>query len=101
MQIQTKAELKALAKKLEVRKDWHEPDEQGLEARVYGEHFDNAGFWGSTEINRQYGKNLGTEYQIYLKNMEQWVTLFKNGEAIAEINLATLFAFACDTYDGD
>ncbi len=70
-----KKDLKILAKQLGVRDDWHEPDEQGLEAIMTGYQFDNAGF-----LHR-----------------ELTVTLRQNGEDVGEILLATLFAYACDT----
>jgi hypothetical protein len=43
--ITDRAEFAALARELGVRPDWHEPDEQGVRARVEGLSFDNAGFW--------------------------------------------------------
>ena len=70
-------QLKALAKELGVRDDWHEPDEQEVDAVVHGNTFDNAGF----------------EY-------EKHVIIKKDGEPVARINLATLLAFACDKYKG-
>lgn len=32
--------------------------------------------------------------------VEMFAVIYKDGYAVAEINLATLFAFACDTYAG-
>lgn len=93
--INTKAQLKELARELKVRSDWHEPDEAGVTATVQGTSFDNAGFWGEPmyELARA-AMNLSPD------SVELWVTLHKNDEPVAEINLATLFAFACDTYSG-
>lgn len=73
-EIYTKAEMKKLAKKLKVRDDWHEPDEQEVDVRIAGYHFDNA----------------GTPNEIQ-------VIFFQNGCAVAQINLATLCSFACYT----
>ena len=42
--ITDREEFQALARGFGVRPDWHEPDEQMVTARVYGESFDNAGF---------------------------------------------------------
>lgn len=82
--IHSKKELKELAKELGVRHDWHEPDEQEITAVVKGRVFDNAGFW-------PYGANSITEKHVIIK---------KNGKEVAAVNLATLFAFACGTYEG-
>jgi hypothetical protein len=86
MQISTQAQLQALARELGVRPDWHEPDEQEVTARVWGQNFDNAGFWGS-----------GRDWDMPADCIEMWVTLYRDGEPVAEVNLATLFAFACGT----
>lgn len=72
--IPDRATLKKLALKLGVRDDWHEPDEEGLTVKITGKQFDNAGF--------------DTEYIVHL---------FKDGKEVGEINLATLFAYACGT----
>lgn len=74
--IQTQQQLKDLAKSLRVRNDWHKPDEQGVTAYVTPEdgEFDNAG-----------------------AGRELLVVLLQDGVTIAEINLASLFAMACDT----
>lgn len=106
--IHTKAELKQLAQELGVRPDWHEPDEQGLDAFVYGGSFDNCGNWGLQHFadrgyhamlclwNPQKEIGAGTigDFERFI---EMFVVLYKDDKAIAEINLATLFAFACDT----
>jgi hypothetical protein len=86
--ITTRDELKALAKELGMRPDWHEPDERDVGALVGGSDFDNAGFWGAAEQAR-WVKSTGT-----LDGVELWVTLYQHGTAVAEVNLATLFAFA-------
>jgi hypothetical protein len=87
MIITSKKQLLDLAKGLGVRVDWHEPDEQEVTAKVFGKQFDNAGFYGS-------------ECTLSSEQKEIYVALFKNNVLVAEINLATLFAFACDTYSG-
>lgn len=81
--IQTKADLTQLAHDLGVRPDWHEPDEQDVTATAHGVNFDNAGFWGTDST--------------FSGDSEQYVTLYQKGEAVAEINLATLFAWASGT----
>lgn len=79
--ITSRQELVELAGELRVRSDWHEPDEQGVTASVYGDTFDNAGFWP---------QNRGSAY-VY---DEKYVTIKKDGIAVADVNLATLFAWA-------
>jgi hypothetical protein len=86
--ITTRTQLIQLANDLRVRDDWHEPDELGLEVHVWGREFDNAGFWGDTESSDK-------PYE------ELHVTLYQNGLTVASVNLATLFAFACGTYEGN
>ena len=87
--VQTRQELVDLARELGVRPDWYEPDEQGLEARVKGTYFDNAGFWGRAYVPRH--RDMATEL---------YVTLVHEGQPVAEVNLATLFAFACGYEEG-
>ena len=88
--IDTRKELTDLARELRVRDNWHEPDEQEVTARVHGDSFDNAGFWGHWKGELD---TFGDGQQ------EMWVELFKDGQPVAEINLATLLAFATG-YEG-
>ncbi len=84
----TPAQLRELAAELGVRPDWHEPDEQEVGAEVYGECFDNAGFWGDDLLS--------------LGGYEMWVRLYKDSQPVADVNLATLFAWAArDGHGGD
>jgi len=69
--IQTKKELRDFQIKYRVRKNWHEPNEQGINARVVGKFFDNAGM--SNELT---------------------VILIKGKKELAEVNLAMLFAWS-------
>jgi hypothetical protein len=77
-------ELAALAGNLGLRPDWHEPDEHGVTATVHGTDFDNTGFWGTGQIPVRAGT----------PGEELWVELSQHGEPAAEVNLATLFAWA-------
>jgi hypothetical protein len=108
--IHKKDELKTLAKELGVRKDWHEPDEQGLTTATYGRSFDNCGHWGLERLSRcelearGHLSKVGDSHTVedYVledaeRFVETFVVLYQEGKAVAEINLATLFAFACDT----
>lgn len=74
-------DLVKLKSELGVRADWHEPDEMEVDAKVFGASFDNAGFWGPN-VNP------------YLSYAEQHVVLYREGEPVAAVNLATLFAWA-------
>lgn len=85
--INNRRELRALAKDLRVSPDWHEPDQQGVDARVEGSHLDNAGFWPDREYPAlvEYG---GTELCVILT---------ADGEDVAVVNLATLMSWACSS----
>jgi hypothetical protein len=78
--INSRRELVELAKQLGVLADWHEPDEQGVGARIEGESFDNAGFW-PTQPGRDWKGEL-------------CVVLCKDGQDVAVVNLASLFSMA-------
>jgi len=82
--IKTQDELVELAERLGVRSDWHEPDEQAVTATAHGVSFDNAGFWGEPFRSSYDGKEF----------TELYVTLSQDGEEVAAVNLATLFAWA-------
>jgi hypothetical protein len=84
--IHTRRELVALAAELGVRPDWHEPDEQLLTAEVKGDDFDNAGFWPEGHHGRQIPQEI----------LETHVILSQDGEPVAAVNLANLFAWAAE-----
>ncbi len=86
LRINTPEQLHLLAASLGVRPDWHEPDEQRVTAVVRGKNFDNAGFWGREKNGKL--RTFGPGHQ------ETWVELFQDGQAVAEINLADLLAWA-------
>lgn len=68
--------FRAFKREYGLRDDWHEPDEQGIDAKVMGAHFDNSGF---PEIEMQV---------LFIKREnggESWV---------ARVNLANLCAWA-------
>lgn len=106
--IRTRQELQELAKELGVRPDWHEPDEQGLTAITFGKSFDNCGHWGLEHLSR---RELDARSRLWNPTqaisegviedaerfVEMFVVLYKDDKAVAEINLATLLAFACGT----
>jgi hypothetical protein len=87
--INSREELKVLARELGVRPDWHEPDEQGVNALVSGHMLDNAGFWGQ-----------GGTGTVPSWAQELWVTITVEEEGVrprgvAEVNLAMLLAWSC------
>lgn len=86
--IRARGELVELANELGVRPDWHEPDEQNVTATTHGVRFDNAGFWGETHRTSD-GHNF----------TERYVKLYKDGQPVAVVNLATLFAWATGLED--
>lgn len=97
-EIRTRQEFMDLAVSLGVRADWHEPDEQGVTARVEGTplNFDNAmgchwyGVWKE-------GDEPQAELHLILSRKEideQGVA--RRGPDIAKVNLATLCAWASD-----
>lgn len=69
--------------------DWHEPDNQEIDAKVTGDGFDNAGFYNP------YVRELDESYA------EIGVTLFKDGVPVAVISLASLFALATGHEGGE
>jgi hypothetical protein len=87
--IDTRDRLRALARQLGVRPDWHEPDERDVTANVWGDKFDNAGFWGTEAGGRPV--TFGDGHQ------EMWVELRQGNVPVAAINLATLLAWAAES----
>lgn len=77
----TPSDLLALAKELGVRRDWHEPDEQDVTAAVDGKVFDNAGFWGDG--------HGGVDEELH-------VNIYQGRHVVAQVNLATLCAWATE-----
>lgn len=103
--IETRAELRAFAAEYGLRADWHEPDEVDVSvALAAGSHFDNATSDptadfalmpdGEDENGAPRRRAVPTE-----QHAEHGVFLLVNGEAVAAVNLATLFAMACGDVD--
>jgi hypothetical protein len=91
--ITARDDLVALANELGMRAGWHEPDEKGVTARVFGTEFDSAGAWGTAETQRRTAE-AARGWMTGVSALEMWVTIYREGEPVAEVNLATLFAFA-------
>lgn len=81
VKIMDRQQLVDLAKAFGVSEEWHATSSQGLSCKVFGESFDNAGFWGR-DINQP------PEF------VELYATLYKDKIPVAEVNLATLFGWA-------
>ncbi len=87
IRVDTRSQLRKVARALCVRENWHEPDEQGVTVRVHGSDFDNAGFWG-------YGSDGKPVAYGDPARQELWIELIQDGRPVAAVNLATLLAFA-------
>lgn len=92
-QINTPGDLRAFQREHGLRDDWHEPDEQGVEARVYGAVLGN-------DHPPGHGLELDEELMPVSEPLEMQVVLIVDGEPKAVVSLATLLSFACGTFDG-
>jgi len=88
LRILDREQLVVLAQALGVRPDWQEPDEQEVTVIVQGDDFDNAGFWPAGHGFK--GPSGKGEY------LEKHVIIWKDGRAVAAVNLATLLAWASE-----
>jgi hypothetical protein len=94
--IETRDELAELARELHVPSDWHEVSQVDVSASVHGRSFDNAGYWGAAEADQfraRYSDSPALRKAADAA-IEMWVSIEHEGETVAEVNLATLFAFA-------
>ena len=85
--------MKEILKKLkeftkDCREDMHEPDEQGIDAYIIGDHLDNA---HGESINADQLERGYHEYVVILKNEDNFL---KDKPVSMKINLATLIALA-------
>ena len=78
-------ELAALAQRLGLRPDWHEPDEQNVSVRMVGAGFDNA-------MGPEFLKGR-TEQELKDPMFELSVIIEHDGKPVAAVNLATLLAW--------
>lgn len=82
-------ELNELAKELRVRPDWHEPDEQEVNARIIGSHLDNA-MGADPDADDDPDGSVRTRHWG-----EYNVVITKKGKDVAVVNLAELLAWGC------
>jgi len=88
VRINEPAELEQFRAGYRLRRDWHEPDEQGINAYVIGNHLDNA--MGPT-VERGFGELnvvFGVEFEPD--------TTGRTFTPVAVVNLATLLSWATD-----
>lgn len=86
--IDTPADLLTFWVENGLRADWHEPDNQGVEAIVYGDVLDNAMGSGWVPDDRTLSGEMN-------------VILLVNGKREAVVNLANLLAWATPTGQRD
>ena len=83
-------QLAALADRLGLRRDWHEPDEQEVSARLVGTHLDNA--MGPGFIR---GKS-DTELEDPMT--EFYAIIEHDGEQVAAVSICSLLAWASEAH---
>jgi len=84
IRIQTPGQLADVAAELKVRVDWHEPDEQEVNARIIGNHLDNAMGSRFETIPDDDPSNPAGELNVIIT---------RDGEDYAVVNLATLLSW--------
>ena len=94
--IHRREDFAAFARRMGVRPDWHEPDEQNLVARVEGASFDNAGFWPTAESGVPW---RSVELHVVFSTAEVREGILVPVEDIATVNLATLCAWAAEPHE--
>ena len=72
------------------REDMHEPDEQGVKAKVIGDHLDNA-FGDSIRIDAIID---GYQEFVVIHGYQEFVVILNREGHIEKFNLATLIALA-------
>lgn len=80
--------LAEFARRYGMRPDWHEPDEQGVGARVIGTHLDNA--FGAEAGRRVHSGHDFTEFNVVLTVEDE----DGNPQDRGVVNLATLLSIA-------
>lgn len=101
LRIDNHEDLRAFAANNRLRPDWHEPDEVGINARIVGDHLDNA-FGSKVEpiCTRSDGSEMA-EFNVVLVRETLGVDNEEVKEDIAVVNLATLLAIAAAPRNGD
>ena len=93
--INSAKELNELAKELRVRPDWHEPDEQEVNARIIGSHLDNA-MGADPEADQKVEVMHSSDGSVRTLHWGEYnVVITKKGKDVAVVNLAELLAWGC------
>lgn len=90
--ITSREQLAEFAREHKLRDDWHEPDEQGINAIVVGTHLDNANC-SPPKDGWDTPQEASVEFGVYLVDDE-------TQQPLAFVNLALLLAFATGTCEG-
>jgi hypothetical protein len=95
--IMTRAQMMLFAQEHGLRLDWHEPDEQGITARVEGTplDFDNAGYW-PMDLGFGDGNPRRAELHVIFSELCEEEGQQRRGRDLAAVNLATLCAWASE-----
>ena len=91
--INSAKELNELAKELRVRPDWHEPDEQEVNARIIGSHLDNA-MGADPDADEKVDVSHYPDGSVRTLHWGEYnVVITKEGKDVAVVNLAELLAW--------
>lgn len=91
--INSAKELNELAKELRVRPDWHEPDEQEVNARIIGSHLDNA-MGADPDADEKVDVSHYPDGSVRTLHWGEYnVVITKKGKDVAVVNLAELLAW--------
>ena len=86
-------ELNELAKELRVRPDWHEPDEQEVNARIIGSHLDNA-MGADPDADEKVEVMHDPDGSVRILHWGEYnVVITKKGKDVAVVNLAELLTW--------
>lgn len=99
--INDRAAFVAWARARGMRPDWHEPDEQGVTARVEGTplDFDNCGYWPTDQgYARTWGNEPRSELHLILSEQSIEEGKAVRGQDLAAVNLADLCAWASEPH---
>ena len=92
--INSAKELNELAKELRVRPDWHEPDEQEVNARIIGSHLDNA-MGADPDADEKVDVYHDPDGSVRTLHWGEYnIVITKKGKDVAVVNLAELLSWS-------
>lgn len=104
LRLSNAADLAAVARRLGVAPDWHEPDSQEVRAMVHGAVLENGVRWPVGELNgfrapeviaQQDQSGLPWEARIHTpSDTHMYATILQEDRPVAQVNLAALCAWA-------